>query len=81
MLYRMGGVDSKSRLAALVLLGVLLGGCGNSPQGAMGHASGVQTDDKLTAQQQIDRVQNSPVMPQAAKDTTIQKIRDKYGIR
>jgi len=70
-------------LPALLLSLCFLAGCG-SDNGAPAHTADEEKAladyKKLTPEQQIERAKNSP-MPQAAKDSLIQSIKDKNGMK
>ena len=70
-------------LSAVLLSLCFLAGCGSdhgSPPHTADEQKAVDDYNKLTPQQQIDRAQKSP-MPQGAKDSLIQSIKDKNGIK
>lgn len=65
----------------LAMVGALIGGCsvGNMPEG-MSNKDIKQTMDKMTPQQRIEFVQNSPASSEE-KAKQIAEIKAKYGLK
>lgn len=63
---------------------LLIGGCGKSGDTVPAHSpeeeKAIQEVKNLTPEQQIERIQNSP-MPDTAKASMIQKIKQEHGIK
>lgn len=63
---------------------LLLGGCGNSADSVPAHSEteqkAIDAQAKLTPQQRIEQIQNSP-LPPGAKTDMIAKIKSENGIK
>jgi hypothetical protein len=64
---------------ALVVAAAL--GCGSGGGNPAPAPAGPQDLSKLTPQQQLEKVQNDPSIPPQFKQTAINSIKQKYGLK